>query len=77
MAVGGGAEGLIYATRQWVANNRGEIDSILLQKDMKNAINVVQSVEFLHDYRHFTPILSRFAEFCYASESNLVLNENI
>ena len=77
VAVAGGAEGLIHAARQWIAIHRQEEDMVLLQKDVKNAFNTVLSEEFLYDCRRFAPASARLAEYCNASESNLVYDGTV
>ena len=77
VAVVGGAEGLIHTARQWIAIHRQEEDMILLQKDVKNVFNTVLPEEFLYDCRRFAPASAHLAEYCYASESNLVYDGTI
>ena len=72
VAVAGGAEALIHSARDWIAQNKGGEDMILLQKDLSNAFNTVLPSVFLEECRQYAPASSRLAVWCYGSASHLV-----
>ena len=72
MAITGGPEILVHSARDWIAQNKGREDMILLQKDINNAFNTVLPSVFLEECRQYAPASSRFAAWCYGSASHLV-----
>ena len=61
VAIAGGPEILVHSARDWIAQNKGREDMILLQKDISNAYNTVLPSVFLEEYRQYAPASSRFA----------------
>ena len=61
VAVAGGHEILVHSARDWIAQNKGREDMILLQKDISNAFNTVLPSVFLEECRQYAPASSRFA----------------
>ena len=55
VGVSGGAEAIIYATRDWISRNRGDPPSVLLQKDIKNIFNEIFPEIFLDKCRRNAP----------------------
>ena len=72
VAIAGGPEVLVHFTRNWIAQNKGKEDMILLQKDINNGFNTVLPSILLEECRQYAPASSRFATLCYASASHLI-----
>eukprot|EP00439_Symbiodinium_sp_Y106_P026813 s1641_g3.t1 len=67
-----GVEIMVHATRAWAQQNRGNLNAVLLQKDVRNAFNEVRLLEFLRYCRDHAPASSRFAQYIYGTSSLLV-----
>ena len=60
VAITGGPEILVHSARNWITQNKGREDMILLQKDINNVFNTVLPSVFLEEYRQYAPTSSRF-----------------
>ena len=67
MADAGGPEILVHSVRNWIAQNKGREDMILLQKDINDAFNMDLSSVFLEECRQYAP-----AAWSYGSASHLI-----
>ena len=52
---------LSHSARDWIAQNKGKEDMILLQKDINDIFNMALSSIFLEEYGQYAPASSRFA----------------
>ena len=77
VGVSGGAEAMVYTTRDWISRNRGDPAVGLLQKDIKNAFNEVIPEFFLDECRRYAPSSARFAEWSYAIPSHLIYDGEV
>ena len=68
-----GIEVYVHVTRQWYESNRTSLTKVLLEKDKKNAFNIVDRHKMLVACQERLPGASRFAEWCYGQPANLYL----
>jgi hypothetical protein len=66
-----GGEAYVHLIRQWFLANEGARTKALLEKDKKNAFNIVDRNKMLMSSQEHMPGASAFAEWCYAEPSNL------
>ena len=66
-----GTEVGLATVRQWFERHNDSPSSIVAKIDFSNAFNCVDRQTFLEQCRHHFPGLSRWAEWCYSSPSNL------
>ena len=74
VAVKGGAEGIVHATRVSFKNCKNQKNSGTLQIDTKNAFNLVKRSKVLEAVSKFLPSLATFATFCYSQHSHFHFN---
>ena len=74
MAVKGGAEGIVHATRVSFEKLKKSKNSRILQINFKNAFNSVKRSKILEAVAKFLPSVASFAIFCYSHHSNLYFN---
>ena len=71
VAVPGGVEAVVHASRAWVERQPPDSKVVALKLDFKNAFNTVSRQRLLDQcFAHF-PTLSRWASFLYSSPSDL------
>ena len=74
VAVKGGAEGIVHATRVSFEKLQKSKNSRILQINFKNAFNSVKRSKILEAVAKFLPSVASFAIFCYSHHSNLHFN---
>ena len=74
VAVKGGAEGIVHATRVSFEKLQKSKNSRILQIDFKNAFNSVKRSKVLEAVAKFLPSVAPFATFCYSQHSHLHFN---
>lgn len=77
VAVPLGVECGVHTVRQWFDRNANDRSKVLLKIDFSNAFNSIDRGAFLREVRHHLPGLSRWAEWCYGSPSNLIFGRAI
>ena len=69
----GGAEAAVHTVRQWIGRNAGATDKVLITLDLENAFNTVDRTAFLKELRRIAPGIVPWVDFCYKSQSRLLL----
>ena len=77
VAIAGAPEILVHSARDWIAQNKGREDMILLQKDINNAFNTILPSVLLEECRQYAPVSSGFAAWYYGSASHLIYKGSI
>ena len=68
-----GCEAIVHAVRAWLARNSSHPDKCIVTLDLSNAFNAVDRPAVLEAVRRWHPSWAPWADFCYRSQSNLLL----
>jgi hypothetical protein len=70
-----GAEAIVHTARQWLHRNNAIDNKVLVTLDLENAFNSVDRSAILAAARRVVPSLAPWMDFCYRSQSHLVLGD--
>jgi len=77
VAVPLGVECGVHVVREWFDRNAEDESKLLLKIDFSNAFNSLDRTSFLRQLRHHLPAVSRWAEWCYGTPSNLFFGGSV
>ena len=71
-----GTEALVHVVRQWCGRHRENSDNVLALLDISNAFNSVDRSAFRKVLRRVAPSAAPWTDFCYGSDSVLLLGQH-